>query len=68
MVGGFPAYLQHVHLNSTHHADHLTLPPAHLPRLEGGVSDVGAETNHTAQEREALHLERGRGQSRSASL
>lgn len=67
-VGGSPAYLQHVHLNSTHHADHLTVPPAHLPRLEGGISDVGAETSHSAQEREAVHLERARGQPVSSEL
>lgn len=24
-------HLQHIHLNASHHADHLTVPPADLP-------------------------------------
>lgn len=49
-------YLQHVHLHAAHHADHLAVPPAGLPGLEGRVPDVGAEADHTAQKGEARHL------------
>lgn len=29
-MGFLHTYLQHIHLDSTHHADHLTVPPADL--------------------------------------